>query len=86
MIFESDCSMIRKVNEYLILIRMSHTKALIFVMVCFSKKKWNLYAVFLACVGLNIFHLYTLYIEKHINTYNNIQFSNWIQKKVFRLM
>ena len=25
-------------------------------------------------IGLNIFDLYTLYIEQHIKTYNNIQF------------
>ena len=39
--------------------------------------------------GLNIFYLYTLYtlyIEQHINTYNNIQYTNGIQKKVFRLI
>ena len=37
-------------------------------------------------VGLNIFYLYTLYIEQHIKTYNNIQYTNGIQKKVFRLI
>ena len=37
-------------------------------------------------VGLNIFDLYTLYIEQHIKTYNNIQYTNGIQKKVFRLI
>ena len=36
--------------------------------------------------GLNIFYLYTLYIEQHIKTYNNIQYTNGIQKKVFRLI
>ena len=36
-------------------------------------------------VGLNIFYLYTLYIEQHIKTYNTIQYTNGIQKKVFRL-
>ena len=35
-------------------------------------------------LGLNIFYLYTLYIEQHIKTYNNIQYTNGIQKKVFR--
>ena len=29
--------------------------------------------------GLNIFYLYTLYIEQHIKTYNNIQYTNGIQ-------
>ena len=29
----------------------------------------------------NIFYLYTLYIEHHIKTYNNIQYTNGIQKK-----
>ena len=33
--------------------------------------------------GLNIFYLYTLYIEQHIKTHNNIQYTNGIQKKVF---
>ena len=42
----------------------------------------NLYLLF----GLNIFYLYTLYIEQHIKTYNNIQYTNGIQKKVFRLI
>ena len=37
-------------------------------------------------VGLNIFYLYTLYIEQHIKTDNNIQYTNGIQKKVFRLV
>ena len=37
-------------------------------------------------VGLNIFYLYTLYIEQHIKTYKNIQYTNGIQKKVFRLI
>ena len=37
-------------------------------------------------VGLNIFYLYTLYREQHIKTYSNIQFTNGIQKKVFRLI
>ena len=37
-------------------------------------------------VGLNIFYLYTLYIEQHIKTYNNIQYTNGIQKKVLRLI
>ena len=37
-------------------------------------------------VGLNIFYLYTLYIEQHIKTYKNIQYTNGIQKKVFRLL
>ena len=32
------------------------------------------------------FYLYTLYIEQHIKTYNNIQYTNGIQKKVFRLI
>ena len=27
-----------------------------------------------ARIGLNIFYLYTLYIEQHIKTYNNIQY------------
>ena len=36
--------------------------------------------------GLNIFYLYTLYIEQHIKTYINIQYTNGIQKKVFRLI
>ena len=36
--------------------------------------------------GLNIFYLYTLYIEQHIKTYNNIQYTNGIQKKVSRLI
>ena len=31
--------------------------------------------------GLNIFYLYTLYIEQHIKTYNDIQYTNGIQKK-----
>ena len=31
--------------------------------------------------GLSIFYLYTMYIEQHIKTYNNIQFTNGIQKK-----
>ena len=32
------------------------------------------------------FYLYTLYTEQHIKTYNNIQYTNGIQKKVFRLI
>ena len=36
--------------------------------------------------GLNIFYLYTLNIEQHIKTNNNIQYTNGIQKKVFRLI
>ena len=36
--------------------------------------------------GLDIFYLYTLYREQHIKTYNNIQHTNGIQKKVFRLI
>ena len=40
----------------------------------------------LCLFGLNIFYLYTLYIEQHIKTYNNIQYTNGIQKKVFRLI
>ena len=36
--------------------------------------------------GLNIFYLYTMYIEQHIKTYKNIQYTNGIQKKVFRLI
>ena len=35
------------------------------------------------CFGLNIFYLHTLYIEQHIKTNNNIQYTNEIQKKVF---
>ena len=35
---------------------------------------------------LNIFYLYTVYIELHIKTYNDIQYANRIQVKVFRLM
>ena len=34
-------------------------------------------------VGLNIFYLYTLYIEQQFKTYNNIRYTNGIQKKVF---
>ena len=34
--------------------------------------------------GLNIFYLYSLHIEQHIKKYNNIQYTNGIQKKVFR--
>ena len=41
---------------------------------------------YLYTVGLNIFYLYTLYIEQHIKTYNNIQYTNGIQKKLFRLI
>ena len=37
-------------------------------------------------IGSNIFYLHTLYIEQHIKTYNNIQYTNGIQKKVFRLI
>ena len=37
-------------------------------------------------VGLNIFYLYTLYIEQHIKTHNNIQYTNEIQKKVFYVL
>ena len=37
-------------------------------------------------IGTYIFYLYTLYIEQHIKTYNNIQYTNGIQKKVFRLI
>ena len=36
--------------------------------------------------ALNIFHLYTLYIEQHINAYNNIQYTNGIQKLVLRFI
>ena len=37
-------------------------------------------------VGLNLFYLYTLYIEQHIKTCNNKQYTNGIQKKVIRLI
>ena len=37
-------------------------------------------------VDVKIFYLFTLYIEQHIKTYNNIQYTNGIQKKVFRLI
>ena len=36
--------------------------------------------------GLNLFYLYTLFREQHIKTYSNIQYTNGIQKKVFRLI
>ena len=32
-------------------------------------------AVEFPMVGLNIFYLYTLYIQQHIKTYNNTHFS-----------
>ena len=44
------------------------------------------YTLFSRILGLNIFYLYTLYREQHIKIYINIQYTNGIQKKVFRLI
>ena len=50
----------------------------------FLQKEWKIFekSYMQSALGLNIFYLYTLYIEQHIKTYNNIQFTNEIQKKV----